>query len=332
MIGNALTAIGVPLLRRLDPETAHRLSLHALALGIAPSPPPSDPARAVEMMGLRFPNRLGLAAGYDKDAQAVETLARIGFGHIEIGTVTPHPQPGNPRPRAFRLPEDGAVINRYGFNNSGHEAVHGRLLRARERGLRAVLGVNVGANKDADDRAADYASGVRRFLDLADYLTVNVSSPNTPGLRELQGAEALRRLLGMVGEARSGGPHRPILLKIAPDLDEAGLDDILKETERAGIDGLIVSNTTISRDGLRSPNAKEAGGVSGRPLMAPSTAMLARVRERVGPNMALIGAGGVFSTADARAKIAAGADLVQLYTGLTYRGPGLVREIVEGMG
>ena len=331
MLGDALTAIGVPLLRRLDPETAHRMSLRALAIGIAPSPPAPDPTRAVEVAGLRFANRLGLAAGYDKDAVAVETLSRMGFGHVEVGTVTPLPQPGNPRPRAFRLPEDGAVINRYGFNNQGHDAVHGRLVRARERGVGAVVGVNVGANKDAEDRTADYAKGIRRFADVADYLTVNISSPNTPGLRDLQGAEALRRLLGMVSDARAGGTHRPLFLKIAPDLDEAGLDDVVAEARRAEIDGLIVSNTTIARDGLKSPNAAEAGGVSGRPLMGPSTAMLATVRERVGGAMALIGAGGVFCAADARAKIEAGADLVQLYTGLTYRGPGLVREIVENL-
>ena len=331
MLGDALAALGAPLLRCLDPETAHHLSLRALAMGIAPSPPAPDAARGVNLMGLRFENRLGLAAGYDKDAAAVRTLSRIGFGHVEVGTVTPLPQPGNPRPRAFRLPEDGAVINRYGFNNGGHEAVHARLVHARERGVAAVIGVNVGANKDAADRTGDYAAGVRRFADVADYLTVNVSSPNTPGLRDLQGAEALRRLLGMVSDARSAGPHRPILLKIAPDLDEQGLDDILSETGCAGIEGLIVSNTTISREGLRSPNAREAGGVSGRPLMKPSTAMLARVRERVGDAFVLVGAGGVFSAADARAKLEAGADLVQLYTGLTYRGPGLVREIVEGM-
>ena len=331
MLGDALTAIGVPLLRRLDPESAHQLSLHALAFGIAPSPPAPDPTRAVEVAGLRFANRLGLAAGYDKDAVAVETLSRMGFGHVEVGTVTPLPQPGNPRPRAFRLPEDGAVINRYGFNNQGHDAMHARLVRARERGVGAVVGVNVGANKDAEDRTADYGKGIRRFADVADYLTVNISSPNTPGLRDLQGAEALRRLLGMVSDARAGGTHRPLFLKIAPDLDEAGLDDVVAEARRAEIDGLIVSNTTIARDGLKSPNAAEAGGVSGRPLMGPSTAMLATVRERVGGAMALIGAGGVFCAADARAKIEAGADLVQLYTGLTYRGPGLVREIVENL-
>ena len=329
MLGDALTAIGVPLLRRLDPETAHRLSLRALALGIAPSPPRSDPSRATTVAGLRFNNRLGLAAGYDKDAVAVETLARLGFGHVEVGTVTPRPQPGNPRPRAFRLREDQAVINRYGFNNQGHDAVYARLVRARERGLGAVLGVNVGANKDAADRSADYAAGVRRFSDVADYLTINISSPNTPGLRDLQGADALRRLLGMVGDAREA--DRPVFLKIAPDLDQNGLDDIIAEALRAEISGLIVSNTTLARDGLLSPHRNETGGVSGRPLMAPSTAMLARVRERVGTAVALIGAGGVFSAADARAKLDAGADLVQLYTGLTYRGPALVREIVEAI-
>ena len=324
MIGDLALAA----LRRLDPETAHRLTIRALAAGIVPGHrrPPSPGAT---VMGLRFPNRIGVAAGFDKDGEAVRGLARLGFGHVEVGTVTPRPQPGNPRPRLFRLPEDRAVINRFGFNSTGHDAVHARLSRLRERDLDTVLGVNVGANKDAEDRAADYAAGVRRFADVADYLTANISSPNTPGLRDLQEADALRRLLGLVAEARAAGRPRPVLLKIAPDLDEAALDAIVAEARRAGLDGLIVSNTTVARPGLGADARDEAGGLSGAPLFEPSTRMLALARERVGPGMVLVGAGGVMDAASARAKIEAGADLVQLYTGLAYGGARLARELVR---
>ena len=323
-----ITDLALAALRRIEPETAHRLTIRALASGLGPGVrrPPSP---GVTVMGLRFPNRIGVAAGFDKDGEAVRGLSRLGFGHVEVGTVTPRPQPGNPRPRLFRLPEDRAVINRFGFNGAGHKAVHARLSRLRERDLDAVLGVNVGANKDAEDRAADYAAGVRRFADVADYVTANISSPNTPGLRDLQEADALRRLLGLVAEARAAGRHRPVLLKIAPDLDEAALDAIVTEAKRAGLDGLIVSNTTIARPDLRSDARDEVGGLSGAPLFGPATRMLALARERVGAGMVLVGAGGVMDAGGARAKIAAGADLVQLYTGLAYGGARLARELVR---
>lgn len=314
------------LLRRTDPETAHGLSLRVLRVGgwrALPSPPEGTPAR---VMGLDFPNRIGVAAGYDKDAEAPGPLMWLGFGHVEVGTLTPRAQRGNARPRAFRLPEDRAVINRYGFNNAGHDAAHARLLRSRERGLRGILGVNVGANKESEDRIADYAAGVRRFADVADYLTINVSSPNTPGLRGLQHGDELRRLLDVVAAARAGTTHRPVLLKIAPDIDMAGLDAIVAEVERAGLDGLVVSNTTLARDGLRSAHRDEAGGLSGAPLFERSTAMLREARARLGEGPALIGVGGVFGAAEARAKRAAGADLVQAYTGLVYRGSAVARE------
>ena len=332
MIGRAVERAGLALLRRLDPETAHRASLLALRNGGWRAAPPPPTGAGARVMGLDFPNRIGVAAGYDKDAEAAGPLMRLGFGHVEVGTLTPRPQAGNARPRVFRLQADRAVINRYGFNNAGHDAAHERLTHARERGLTGILGVNVGANKDADDRVADYASGVRRFADVADYLTVNVSSPNTPGLRGLQHGDALRRLLGAVAEAREAAAgdgraaRRPVLLKIAPDMDHGELDEIVAEVGRAGLDGLVVSNTTLAREGLRSPRRDEAGGLSGAPLLAPSTALLAAARERLGDRPALIGVGGVFGGDDARAKRAAGADLVQVYTGLVYRGAAIARE------
>ena len=323
-LGSTLALAG---LRRLEAERAHRLTVRALATGLAPRLARADDP--VTVAGLRFANRIGVAAGFDKDAEALPGLARMGFGHVEVGTLTPRPQPGNPRPRLFRLVEDGAVINRFGFNNGGHDAAHARIVRARERGLPTTLGVNVGANKDAEDRVADYALGIRRFADVADYLTVNVSSPNTPGLRDLQEGEALRRLLGAVAEARASARHRPVLVKIAPDLDMAALDALLAEGARAGLDGYVVSNTTIARPSLRSANAGEAGGLSGQPLKDMATRMLRAVRERVGPAVALIGVGGVGSREDAGARIAAGADLVQLYTGLVYGGVRLARSLLE---
>ena len=323
--------LGASLLRRLDPETAHRLTIKTLALGLGPRTAVAT-ALPRSVAGLEFPNPLGVAAGFDKDAEAFESLLGMGFGHVEVGTVTPLPQAGNPRPRAFRLTEDRAVINRYGFNNAGFDAAYRRLAKAREREIDGIIGVNVGANKNSGDRAADYAAGIMRFAKVASYLTVNVSSPNTPGLRDLQGAEALRDLLGRVSEARSNASHqRPIFLKIAPDLDEQGVEAIVAEADRAGIDGLIVSNTTLDRTGLRSAHASEAGGLSGAPLFERSTALLRRVRELAPSHMALIGVGGVSSSPTAQAKLNAGADLVQLYTALTFAGPALVSEILRGL-
>jgi dihydroorotate dehydrogenase len=318
-----------PLVKRLPPETAHRAAILGLKL-IPPSPArPPDPRLAVAALGLAFPNPLGLAAGFDKNAEVPGAMLRLGFGFVEVGTLTPRPQPGNPRPRLFRLAEDGAVINRFGFNNDGY-AVARRRLEQRPPGL---IGVNVGANKDASDRVADYASGVRTFAAVADYLTINVSSPNTPGLRDLQRKDALDALVARAVEARDGSaPRRPLLVKIAPDLDDRDLDDIVGVALHRGVDGLIVSNTTVARPAtLVSRHRGETGGLSGRPLFAASTRLLARARLALGEDFALIGCGGVEDAETALAKIEAGADLVQLYTGLALKGVGVVGEILDGL-
>ncbi len=283
----------------------------------------------LRVAGIDFPNPLGIAAGYDKNAEVPDALLRLGFGFAEIGTVTPLAQSGNPRPRIFRLSADRAVINRLGFNNEGHERAIGRL-----RGRRAigVVGVNIGANKESPDRIADYEIGVRRFAGLASYLTVNVSSPNTPGLRNLQGREMLGELLARVMAARNAAGAIPVFLKIAPDLEDADLDDIAAELVDNSVDGLIVSNTTLSRAGLSGDRHRtEAGGLSGKPLFERSNAVLARMRRRLGPAFPIIGVGGVESTETALEKIRAGADLVQLYTGMIYAGPSLPGRIVRGM-
>lgn len=316
----------------LGPETAHKLSIAALKTGLAlvPRPSASDRLR-LRVAGLEFPNPLGMAAGYDKNAEVPDALLALGFGFAEVGTVTPLAQAGNPRPRIFRLPESRAVINRLGFNNDGHDRAFKRL-RRRAAGP-GIVGVNIGANKDSADRIADYEEGVRRFAGLASYLTVNISSPNTPGLRDLQARVTLSELLLRVISARDAAASAlPVFLKIAPDLDEAGLDDIAAEVEAHGVDGVIVSNTTLAHDGVGDArHAREAGGLSGRPLFERSTVMLARMRRRLGPQRALIGTGGVDSTDTAVEKIRAGADLVQLYTGMIYGGPSLPSEIVRGM-
>jgi dihydroorotate dehydrogenase len=275
-----------------------------------------------------------MAAGYDKNGEVPDALLALGFGFAEIGTVTPRAQPGNPKPRIFRLTEDGAVINRLGFNNEGHAAC---LKRVEARaGRPGIVGINVGANKDSTDRIADYRLGVERFARHASYLTVNISSPNTPGLRDLQARTSLGLLLAAVREARDGedarlGKRTPVFLKIAPDLDEAGLDDIGREVLDKAIDGVIVSNTTLSREGLASAARTETGGLSGRPLFSRSTAVLARMRRRLGPDVTLIGVGGVDSAETAVEKIRAGADLVQLYTGMIYAGPSMPGRIVRGL-
>jgi len=319
-----------PFLFALDPEVAHHLALRALAHGIPSAQPPNDPRLRQRLLGRDFPTPVGLAAGLDKNAEAVDGLLGLGFGFIEVGGVTPKPQPGNPRPRLFRLPADAALINRFGFNNEGHAAVHRRLVSRRRPG---IVGVNIGANKESVDRVADYAAGVTAFADIADFLTINISSPNTPGLRDLQEKAAVTTLLAAVMTARNAAPRRvPVLLKIAPDLDDDALAAICDAALEAGIDGMVVSNTTLARDGLRDTrHAAEAGGLSGRPLFARSTAMLRKVRERVGRKLVLIGVGGVDSAETAFAKVAAGADLVQVYTGLIYRGPRLPVEIAEGL-
>jgi len=315
---------GTALLRRLPAETAHDLTLAMLALAPLPAPRLSDPpCLRVSVLGLDFPNPIGLAAGFDKNAAVPDAMGRLGFGFVECGTVTPRLQSGNPKPRLFRLTQDRAVINRMGFNNGGMTLAAANLKRRRGTGL---VGINIGANKDSADRIADYRTAFDALAALADYVTVNISSPNTPGLRGLQNREELTRLVGTVLEAR-GAMKNPVLVKIAPDLDDTALDEIAGVALMSGIDGLIVSNTTIARPVLKSTHAGETGGLSGAPLLVPSTKILRGVRQRVGNRITLIGAGGIASGADAYAKIRAGASLVQLYSALVFEGPGLVARI-----
>jgi dihydroorotate dehydrogenase len=309
------------------------LSLVGRAGPLLPKAAPDDPSLALKAFGLSFPNPIGLAAGFDKNAQVPDAMARFGFGFVECGTVTPKPQEGNPRPRLFRLVNDDAVINRMGFNNEGSTAA-ARNLRAR-RG-KGIVGINIGANKDSSDRVGDYAWCFSELAPLADYVTVNVSSPNTPGLRGLQNKDELTKLLGIMTNARAQlydatpqahGLRKPILLKIAPDLDLQALDEIADVVRASGIEGLIVSNTTVARPVLKSRHAEESGGLSGKPLLEPSTRVLAEMHKRLNGAVTLIGAGGVSSGADAYAKIRAGASLVQLYTALVFHGPSLVGRI-----
>ena len=318
--------LGAGLLRRLPAETAHRatLALVGTAGPLIPRARADDSRLAVEAFGLCFPNPVGLAAGFDKDAEVPDAMARFGFGMIECGTVTPRPQAGNPQPRLFRLARDAAVINRMGFNNGGMAAAARNLARRKGGG---IVGINIGANKDSADRIADYALCFAQLAPLADYVTVNVSSPNTPGLRGLQGKDELTRLLGTLLDARAKGPAKPLLLKIAPDLDAHALDEIAQVVTESGIEGLIVSNTTIARPPLRSSRAQEAGGLSGAPLFSPSTEILRQMRARLGKKIVLVGVGGVSSGEEAYAKIRAGATLVQLYTALVFHGPSLVARI-----
>jgi len=317
-----------PLVFALDAERAHRLTLGVLRLKPARGRAPVDPGLAVNVAGLAFPNPVGLAAGFDKDAQVPDAMLSLGFGFVEVGTLTPFPQPGNPRPRLFRLSEDRAVINRMGFNNGGQAAAFERLLK--RRGRPGIVGVNIGANKDAADRIADYANGVRVMKDVADYLTVNISSPNTPGLRALQSRAALDELLAGVMEAR-GGARPPIFLKVAPDLEPADIDDIASVSAHRRVDGLIVSNTTISRPKLRSIHAAETGGLSGAPLHDLALRRLRDFRIATGGRMPLIAAGGIGSAEEAYARIRAGASLVQLYSALVFQGPGLARRILRDL-
>jgi dihydroorotate dehydrogenase len=322
--------LGASLLRQLPAETAHQatLALAKAARPLLPAPAPDDPRLAVNAFGLNFSNPVGLAAGFDKNADVPDAMARFGFGFVECGTVTPRPQAGNPRPRLFRLGEDGAVINRMGFNNAGMAAA-ARNLKARKS--RGIVGINIGANKDSADRILDYTTCFAELASLADYVTVNVSSPNTPGLRGLQNREELTRLLGAMTAARAKAAHKPILLKIAPDLDLHALDEIAVVVRASGIEGLIVSNTTIARPLLKSQHAAETGGLSGRPLLAPSTRVLGEMHARLGSVVTLIGVGGIASGEDAYAKIRAGASLVQLYTALAFHGPGLVARIKQDL-
>jgi len=315
----------------MEPETAHRATISALKMGLVPKPERSDPPELkTEIAGLRLTNPIGMAAGFDKNAEVHEALCTMGFGFAETGTLTPRPQPGNPGPRLFRLPQSRGVVNRMGFNNEGHAAAHVRLAARRAPG---VVGVNVGANKDSDDFIADYVTGVKRFASIADYLTVNISSPNTPGLRGLQEPGQLRRLLGEVLAARAGERvHVPIFVKIAPDLDETALDDIAAIVTATDIDGLIVSNTTLSRDMVAGDDhAHESGGLSGRPLFSLSTRRLAQMRLRVGPDLPIVGVGGVHSARSAMAKIEAGANALQIYSALVFEGLDLLERIKAGL-
>jgi dihydroorotate dehydrogenase len=327
----SLASALMPLLRLIDPETAHGLALAVLRAGLVGEA--TAPSLPVAAMGLAFPNPLGLAAGFDKNAVAARPLFRLGFGFVEVGTVTPRPQAGNPRPRQFRLAEDGAVINRMGMNNQGLEVVSARIAALRAEGpLPGPLGVNVGINRDCDDPVRDTERLVEGAARVGDYVTVNVSSPNTPGLRDLQAVDRLAALLeaSRQGLARAGRAV-PVLVKLAPDLDPDQLGPIVETAIAGGAAGLIVSNTTVARpQDLRSRHRQESGGLSGRPLFGPSTEMLRRVARLASGRLALIGAGGVASGTDAYAKIRAGAHLVQLYSALAYAGPALpVRILAE---
>ena len=324
-----LSSCFLPLLRLMDPERAHTLALLGLKLGLAGrAEGASDPALAISVLGLHFPNPIGLAAGFDKDAVAASALMRLGFGFVETGTVTPRPQPGNPTPRLFRLAEDRAVINRMGFNNGGIDRYLARL-SAIARGT-VPLGVNIGINKEGADPERDFPMMLAAVSARADYVVINVSSPNTPGLRDLQGEQRLSAILAAVNAAT---PHRPpLLVKIAPDLSQDGLATVVAACIAAGVDGLIVSNTTISRpDSLRSPHALEAGGLSGAPLFALSTQMLARAYNLARGKLVLIGAGGVRTGADALTKIQAGASLVQIYSEFAYVGPALIPRLLRDL-
>ena len=327
-----LYSLARPALFALDAESAHRATVRLVAAWGAAGAP-GAPARnddPVTIAGLTFPNRVGLAAGLDKDAEAIDGFLSLGFGSVEVGTLTPLAQPGNAKPRLFRLVEDEAVINRMGFNNGGIDAALARIARARRRG---VVGINVGANKDSADRVADYALGVAKAAALADYITINVSSPNTPGLRDLQSRPALDELLAASDAARHppGGARRPLFLKIAPDLDRAGLEGAIAAAMDHHVDALIVSNTTISRPPLKSRHAGETGGLSGAPLRLLARAKLEEARAIAGDALPLISVGGIDSVDEARARIDAGAAMVQLYSALVFRGPGLAGRIARGL-
>jgi dihydroorotate dehydrogenase len=317
-----------PLVFRLDAERAHRATIGALKWLPARRPPRFPPSLTTSVAGVGFPSPVGLAAGFDKDAEAFRAMLGLGFGFVEVGTLTPRPQGGNPRPRLFRLAEDRAVINRMGFNNRGQASALSRLAR-RDRSL-GIVGVNIGANKDSADRIADYAHGVRNVIASADYLTVNISSPNTPGLRDLQSGGELGELLAAVDNAR-GSAAVPIFLKVAPDLETGDHERIARAALDHRIDALIVSNTTTSRPPLASPNAGESGGLSGAPLAALALDQLRRFRAVTGGELPLIAAGGIATAEDAWVRIRAGASLVQLYTALVYEGPGLALRIAEGL-
>ncbi|MCB9993064.1 MAG: quinone-dependent dihydroorotate dehydrogenase [Hyphomicrobiaceae bacterium] len=315
----------------MEPETAHRATIMALKIGLVPQLASEDaPELETCLAGLQLSNPVGMAAGFDKNAEVFSALEAMGVGFAEVGTVTPEPQDGNPRPRLFRLMQSEGVINRMGFNNEGHEAAYQRLTEGERR---APTGVNIGANKTSDDFVADYVAGVRRFADVADYLTVNISSPNTPGLRGLQNRDVLERLLGEVLTERERQPKRvPVFLKIAPDLDEAAMDGIAAAIAPTPLNGLIVSNTTIDHSFVEGqPYWSEQGGLSGKPLFRLATQRLAQMRQRVGPHVSIIGVGGVHSPQSALAKFQAGANAIQLYSALVFGGLELLEEIKLGL-
>ncbi len=322
--------LGLAALHRLDPETAHRLSIKALTSGLAPTPGPVTSDRLkTRVAGLDLPNPVGLAAGFDKNGEALLPLSRAGFGFIEVGAVTPRPQPGNPKPRLFRLTEDRAAINRFGFNNEGMEVMAARLA---QRPKDAMIGLNLGANKDSDDRPGDFAKVLAHCAAHLDFATVNVSSPNTEKLRDLQGKAALSALLSGVIETRNALSRPiPIFLKIAPDLTEHELQDIAAVARETGVDAVIATNTTLSRDGLRSAHKDQAGGLSGAPLFEKSTRVLAQLSQLTGADIPLIGVGGISTAEQAYAKICAGASAVQFYTAMVYGGISLAADIAQGL-
>ncbi|WP_324809512.1 quinone-dependent dihydroorotate dehydrogenase [Sphingomonas sp. LY29] len=316
-----------PITFAMDPETAHRATVRFLGLPPRRPLPHFAGELATTVAGIHFPSPVGLAAGFDKNAECADAMLELGFGFVEVGTLTPQPQAGNPRPRLFRLVDDAAVINRMGFNNDGQQVA---LERLRKRERRGIVGVNIGANKDAADRIADYADGIARMAPVADYLTVNISSPNTPGLRNLQAGGELVELLQAVRAARTtGGP--PVFLKVAPDLEAGDHDRIVRASIDSGIDALIVSNTTVSRPPLKSSQRGEQGGLSGAPLKPLALAQLHAFHTASGGQLPLIAAGGIASADDAWERIVAGASLVQLYSALVYEGPGLARRIADGL-
>ena len=333
------------LLFRIDPEKAHQLTLNMLRIGGNQSPSRwfltqlyKTPSKPVKAFGLTFKNPVGLAAGYDKDALAINGLSALGFGHLEIGTVTPKPQPGNPRPRVFRLLEDEAVINRMGFPSQGMSKVERQLWKYSESSRSVLIGVNLGKNKNTplEDAANDYIELMWKFMLRANYLTINISSPNTVGLRRLQGKKMLDDLLGKISSARKQIAvekfgYAPILVKIAPDLSEDELEDAIGAILDKGMDGIIATNTTLARDGLRSTHRGESGGLSGSPLTGKSEAVLSRVVKLVDGKVPIVSTGGIMRPDDAKKRLALGASLVQVYTGLVYRGPSLIKEIVKSL-
>jgi len=325
-----------PALFHIDAERAHKLSLAALKCGpTMPAASIKDPRLEVDLLGLKFPNPIGIAAGFDKNAEVPDAILRLGFGFSEVGSLTPRPQSGNAKPRVFRLPEDGGIINRMGFNNDGHASALARLQARSSRG--GIVGVNIGANKDSDDFIADYEIGLTIFWQVADYFTANISSPNTPGLRDLQAKDALSELLKRLAEKQQQLQQetsltRPVLVKISPDLSESQMDDIALVLAEYPPDGLIISNTTLARDNLiNTENSNQTGGLSGKPLFENSTIVLAKMRQRVGTELPIIGVGGIDSTETAVQKLQAGANLLQLYTGMVFQGPDLATKINAGL-